>query len=233
MRDRDTVLQTIALRREYRAGGGTIAALDGIDISISKGEFVAVMGPSGCGKSTLLNLLGGLDQPTAGNVLVDEHDLADLDEEHLAAVRRDKIGFIFQHHDLFPVLTTRENIEFPLLLAGVDRARRRARADALLQMVGLEAEADFMPDELSGGQQQRIGIARALANSAPLLLADEPTGNLDDSTADAVMSDLIALVRTGHLTLVVVTHDAQIAASADRILHLMDGRLTGQKGTLS
>src|ERR1700738_5260183 len=159
----ETVLQTTALTRVYRVGRANVTALGGIDFAVHKGEFVAIMGPSGCGKSTLLNLLGGLDRPTAGRVRLDGEDLAAYDEEQLASLRRKKLGFIFQRHDLFPVLTARENVEFPLLLAGVPPAARRARAAALLQQVGLADRADYLPDELSGGQQQRVGIARALA----------------------------------------------------------------------
>ena len=174
-----TVLQTIGLTREYRVGRETVTALGGVGIEIQKGEFVAIMGPSGCGKSTLLNLLGGLDQPTNGKVLLDGHDLSEYNEEQLAALRRQKMGFIFQRHDLFPVLTARENVEFPMLLGDVPLEERRVRSDSLLTIVGLQEKADHLPDELSGGQQQRVGIARSLANASSILLADEPTRNLD------------------------------------------------------
>ena len=146
------VLQTISLRREYRVGHETIPALGGVNISIEEGEFVAVMGPSGCGKSTLMNLLGGLDQPTAGKVLLDGRDLSEYTEEKLASLRRAKMGFIFQRHDLFPVLTARENVEFPMLLNGMPAAERRLRADELLNLVGLAEKANHLPDELSGGE---------------------------------------------------------------------------------
>jgi len=219
------VLQTISLRREYRVGHETIPALGGVNISIEEGEFVAVMGPSGCGKSTLMNLLGGLDQPTAGKVLLDGRDLSEYTEEKLASLRRAKMGFIFQRHDLFPVLTARENVEFPMLLNGMPAAERRLRADELLNLVGLAEKANHLPDELSGGEQQRVGIARALANRAQILLADEPTGNLDSATAAEVLDALIALARQKGLTLVMVTHDPEAAARADRILQLKDGKL--------
>ena len=221
----EIVLQTLGLRREYRLGRSTITTLDGIDTAFKRGEFVAIMGPSGCGKSTLLNLLGGLDQPTAGRVLLDGKDLSDLDEEHLAQLRREKIGFVFQRHDLFPVLTARENIEFPMLLSGCEPGLRHCQADTLLELVGLSDKGDFLPDELSGGQQQRVGLARSLANNPMILLADEPTGNLDNTTAAEVMTMLMDLVRKVDLTLIMVTHDAENAQQADRILRLKDGRL--------
>ena len=218
-------LQTIALTRQYRVGRETITALGGVEISIQHGEFVAIIGPSGSGKSTLLNLLGGLDQPSSGNVLLDGHDLSEYNEEQLAALRRQKMGFIFQRHDLFPVLTARENIEFPMLLGDMPAPERREKSDQLLNLVHLAENADHLPDELSGGQQQRVGIARALANAASILLADEPTGNLDSTTSEDIISSLIALKRDRNLTLVMVTHDLEVAAQADRILQLKDGHL--------
>jgi putative ABC transport system ATP-binding protein len=220
-----TVLRTTALTRQYRVGRETITALGDVDIAIRKGEFVAIMGPSGSGKSTLLNLIGGLDQPTSGKVYLDGHDLAEYKEEQLADLRRQKMGFIFQRHDLFPVLTARENVEFPMLLGNVPIAERHARAESLLQLVDLLDKADHLPDELSGGQQQRVGIARSLANNAPLLLADEPTGNLDSTTSDAVVDSLISLTHDRGLTMVMVTHDPEVAGRADRILQLKDGHL--------
>jgi putative ABC transport system ATP-binding protein len=228
----DIALQTISLKRSYRMGRETVTALGGVDLSIQRGEFVAVMGPSGCGKSTLLNLLGGLDQPTEGYVLIDGHDLSQYTEEQLATLRREKMGFIFQRHDLFPVLTARENVEFPMLLEGMLPAERRDRAGELLELVGLEDKADHLPDELSGGEQQRVGIARALANAATTLLADEPTGNLDSATASEVIAAMVSLARAKGLTLVMVTHDPEVAARADRILQLRDGQLVAGKGRI-
>ena len=221
----EILLQTRALKREYRVGRGTVTALGGIDMAIERGEFVAIMGPSGCGKSTLLNLLGGLDQPSAGTVLVDGHNLADYSEEQLASLRRDKLGFIFQRHDLFAVLTARENVEFPMLLHGTPPGERRNRSRTLLDLVGLADKADHLPDELSGGQQQRVGIARALANEPLILLADEPTGNLDSGTSTGIIDELARLAGTMGLTLVLVTHDPDVAARAGRILQLKDGHL--------
>lgn len=221
----ELALQTRNLTRSYRVGRETIRALDDVNIAIRAGEFVAIMGPSGCGKSTFLNLIGGLDQPSTGVVCVDGEDLAALSEERLAGLRRAKLGFIFQHHDLFPVLTARENVEFPLLLAGLAIEERRTRVATLLDLVGLAEKAEHLPDELSGGQQQRVGLARALANQPAILLADEPTGNLDSATARDVLDALIASVRDQGLTLVMVTHDPVVAQRADRIARLQDGRL--------
>lgn len=227
----DVVIQTASLKREYRVGGDPVVALGGVDIAIRQGEFVAIMGASGSGKSTLLNLLGGLDQPTAGNVQIEGHDLSAYSEEQLAELRRKKMGFIFQRHDLFPVLTARENIEFPMLLNGVPAEERRAHSEQLLNLVQLADKAESLPEELSGGQQQRIGIARALANAASILLADEPTGNLDSATSEDIIDSLIALKQSRNLTLIMVTHDAEVAAHADRILQLKDGLLIEKTGS--
>ncbi|MBA4386102.1 MAG: ABC transporter ATP-binding protein [Anaerolinea sp.] len=221
----NTVLETVGLSRNYRVGRDSVVALGGIDITIQKGEFVAIVGPSGCGKSTLLNLLGGLDQPTKGRVLLDGQNLTDLNENQLASLRRQKMGFIFQRHDLFPVLTARENIEFPLLLGGKSASERTQRANELLEEIGLLDKAEHLPDELSGGQQQRVGIARALANDPLILLADEPTGNLDSATSAEIINILIKLTREQRLTLVMVTHDSEVAMQADRKLTLRDGQL--------
>src|SRR5215210_1075939 len=223
--ENNIALRTLDLTRLYRVGRETITALNAVDITIKKGEFVAIMGPSGSGKSTLLNMLGGLDQPTSGKVLLDNHDLREYNEEQLAALRRQKLGFIFQRHDLFPILTARENVEFPMLLDGVLPADRRARAEELLALVELGEKADHLPDELSGGQQQRVGIARSLANAAQILLADEPTGNLDSTTSADIIKALVNLKRAKNLTLIMVTHDPEVAAHADRILQLKDGQL--------
>jgi putative ABC transport system ATP-binding protein len=226
----NAVLQTSALRREYQMGRESIVALGGLNISIQKGEFVAIMGPSGSGKSTLLNLLGGLDQPTSGKVQIEGHDLSEYNEEQLAELRRKKMGFIFQRHDLFPVLTARENVEFPMLLNDIHVEERHARSEQLLNIVQLNDKANSLPEELSGGQQQRIGIARALANEASILLADEPTGNLDSATSEEIIDSLIALKRARNLTLIMVTHDSEVAAHADRILQLKDGHLIAGNG---
>ena len=226
-----TVLQTTNLTREYHVGREPIVALSSVDINILKGEFVAIMGPSGSGKSTLLNLLGGLDQPTSGKVVLDGHDLSEYNEEELATIRRQKMGFIFQRHDLFSVLTARENVEFPMLLNDIAVAERHTRSEQLLNLVQLNDKADSLPEELSGGQQQRVGIARALANAASILFADEPTGNLDSATSEDIIDSLIALKQSRNLTLIMVTHDSEVAAHADRILQLKDGLLINSNGS--
>jgi putative ABC transport system ATP-binding protein len=227
----EPVLQTANLRREYRVGREPIVALGGVDINILKGEFVAIMGPSGSGKSTLLNLLGGLDQPTSGKVILDGHDLSEYNEEELATIRRQKMGFIFQRHDLFSVLTARENVEFPMLLNNASVEERHIRSEQLINLFQGADKTDSLPEELSGGQQQRVGIARALANAATLLFADEPTGNLDSATSEDIIDSLIALKQSRNLTLIMVTHDSEVAAHADRILQLKDGLLIERNGS--
>ena len=227
----EVALQTEQLTRDYRVGRNTVTALQGVDIAVKHGEFVAIMGPSGSGKSTLLNLLGGLDQPTSGIVILDGHDLSEYNEEGLAKIRREKMGFIFQRHDLFPVLTARENIEFPMLLNDTSPQERHQKSDQLLNLVQLGEKADSLPEELSGGQQQRVGIARALANAASILLADEPTGNLDSTTSEDIIDSLIALKQARNLTLIMVTHDPEVAAHADRTVQLKDGHLLVGNGS--
>jgi putative ABC transport system ATP-binding protein len=225
-----TILEAINLSRTYSIGRQPVAALDDVGLSVRKGEFAAIMGPSGSGKSTLLNLLGGLDQPTRGKVFLDGHDLSEYNEQQLAALRRKMIGFIFQRHDLFPVLTARENIEFPMLLNGMTVEERRSRSEELLALVSLEDKASALPEELSGGQQQRIGIARALANMPSILLADEPTGNLDSLTSEEIIKALIAIREERGLTLIMVTHDPEVAEHANRIIQLRDGHLLARTG---
>jgi len=223
------VLQTENLTRMYRMGKDEVTALCDVSLQIMPGEFVAIIGPSGSGKSTLLNLLGGLDTPTRGEVLLNGRLLAGLKENESAELRRHTLGFIFQGYDLFPVLTALENVMFPLLVAGVPLQERLERAQSLLAKVGLSDKAQHFPDELSGGQQQRVGIARALASRPLVLLADEPTGNLDSATANEILNLLTALVEEEGLTLVMVTHDPDSARRADRILRLKDGHLEGEK----
>jgi putative ABC transport system ATP-binding protein len=225
-----TILEAINLSRTYSIGRQPVAALDDVGLSVRKGEFAAIMGPSGSGKSTLLNLLGGLDQPTRGKVFLDGHDLSEYNEQQLAALRRKMIGFIFQRHDLFPVLTARENIEFPMLLNGMTVEERRSRSEELLALVSLEDKASALPEELSGGQQQRVGIARALANMPSILLADEPTGNLDSLTSEEIIKALIAIREERGLTLIMVPHDPEVAAHANRIIQLEDGHLLARTG---
>ncbi|HEY1012029.1 MAG TPA: ABC transporter ATP-binding protein, partial [Herpetosiphonaceae bacterium] len=193
--------------------------------TIERGTFVAMVGPSGSGKSTLLNLAGGLDRPTGGEIWVDDMELGKASDTKLVAYRRLKVGFIFQGFNLLPTNRAWENVALPLMLAGVGKAERRRRAEELLEQVGLGDRADHRPAELSGGQQQRVAIARALANQPVLILADEPTGNLDSRTGRDVLTLLQDLVRTRGVTLLMVTHDATAASYADRILHLRDGQI--------
>jgi ABC-type lipoprotein export system ATPase subunit len=216
------VVHARGLRKEYGSGEGLVRALDGVDLDVNRGEAVAVMGPSGCGKSTLLHLVGGLDRPSAGALTVAGQRVGDLSERALAYLRRDEIGFIFQAFHLMDELTAQENVELPALLAGCTPGEARARAAALLDEVGLADRARHLPSMLSGGQRQRVAIARALANEPQIVLADEPTGNLDSAAAFGVLGLLEGLHAKG-LTLVIVTHDERIATTADRVISMRDG----------
>ena len=226
----ECLLLTQDLTKTYPMNGLAIKALRGVSLTIERGEFVAVVGPSGCGKSTLLNLLGGLMTPTAGHVILAGQDLTTLEERERAELRRARIGFIFQAFDLLSDLTTAENVEFPLVLASVPARERYSRVQHLLDSVGLVDKADHLPDELSGGQKQRVAIARALANRPALLLADEPTGNLDSVTASEIMDVLSDLNHRDGLTLVMVTHAPGDAARAGRVIHLRDGQVEREQG---
>jgi putative ABC transport system ATP-binding protein len=225
-------LRATDLRKEYGRGEGLVRAVDGISLSVAAGETVAVMGPSGCGKSTLLHLLGGLDRATAGEIWLDGRSISKLGERALARVRRDDVGFVFQAFHLMDELTAAENVELPALLAGRSARSARRLALDLLDRVGLADRARFLPTALSGGQRQRVAIARALANEPKVVLADEPTGNLDSEATIDVLR-LFEQLHHGGQTLIVVTHDARIAATADRLIGMRDGmfidetRLTG------
>jgi putative ABC transport system ATP-binding protein len=227
------------LRKDYGSGEGLVRALDMVDLDVSRGEAVAVMGPSGCGKSTLLHLIGGLDRPSAGELTVAGQRVDELSERALAHFRRDEIGFVFQGFQLMDELTAQENVELPALLAGHSPNEARARATALLERVSLADRARHLPSMLSGGQRQRVAIARALVNDPGIVLADEPTGNLDSASAFDVLSLLGDLHAKG-LTLVIVTHDERIAATADRLISMRDGAFVdetwltgGSRGNLS
>jgi putative ABC transport system ATP-binding protein len=213
------------LSRHFRAGGEIVAALDGVDLTVGRGEFVALVGPSGSGKSTLLNLVGALDRPTGGDILVDGLSLGKAAEPLRVKHRCENVGFIFQSFNLLPTLSAVENVEAPMMLAEVGKRDRHSRALRLLESVSLKQRASHKPNQLSGGEKQRVAIARALANKPSLLLADEPTGNLDSKTGTAILDMLCDLLRREKLTMVLVTHDAQVAARADRIIHLQDGRI--------
>jgi putative ABC transport system ATP-binding protein len=221
-----------ALRKEYGREAGLVRAVDGVDLAVAAGETLAVMGPSGCGKSTLLHLLGGLDRPSAGEIWLSGQRIDHLGERALARLRCAAVGFVFQAFHLMDELTAVENVELPALLAGLSPRKARRRAAGLLEQVGLADRAGFLPSALSGGQRQRVAVARALANQPLVVLADEPTGNLDsEATLDVLR--LFDTLHTAGQTLVIVTHDARIAATADRLISMRDGafvdetRLTG------
>jgi putative ABC transport system ATP-binding protein len=228
-----TIIQTENLTKIYGQGETAVAALHHLNLSVNAGEFVAIMGPSGCGKSTLLHLIGGLDRPTEGRVLLDGHELSKLDDTHLTEMRRRKIGFVFQFFNLIPVLSAVENAALPLILDGMKQSEARATATEWLKRVGLAGQLTHRPDQLSGGQQQRVAIARALVTEPALVMADEPTGNLDSRASDELATLLRQVSDEWGRAVLIVTHDPRIAAYADRIVFLKDGtiidetRLTG------
>ena len=209
----------------YRLGEISVPALKSINMELRKGEFVAVMGPSGSGKTTLLNLIGVLDKPTKGKIWIDGKDLTLLKEKELTNLRRGTIGYIFQFYNLIPVLSAFENVELPMLIAGIPSKERQERARQLLKTVGLAERANHRPDELSGGEQQRVAIARALVNKPSIVLADEPTGDLDTKTGGEVMFTLLNLSKTEGATVIVVTHDPTVAEYASRVFEMRDGRI--------
>ncbi|MFI6509621.1 ABC transporter ATP-binding protein [Streptosporangium sp. NPDC050855] len=226
------LLRARGLRKEYGEGEGLVRAVDEVDLDVAAGETVAIMGPSGCGKSTLLHLLGGLDRPSGGEVSLNGRRIDDIGEKALARMRRTAVGFVFQSFHLMEELTAVENVELSALLAGRSPRAARRRAEELLEQVGLAGRARFLPSALSGGQRQRVAVARALSNEPLVVLADEPTGNLDSAATMDVLRLFEGLHRAGQ-TLVIVTHDARIAATADRLISMRDGafvdetRLTG------
>ncbi|HVY60729.1 MAG TPA: ABC transporter ATP-binding protein [Planctomycetota bacterium] len=219
------MIQAQELRRHYRMGGETIRALDGVSLSIEAGDSVAILGPSGSGKSTLMHLLGGLERPTSGSISVDGEELAMLEPPELARYRNEKVGFVFQSFNLQAHLTALENVELPLKLGNVPRRERRRLAEARLAEVGLLDRRDHRPSELSGGQRQRVSVARALVRAPRFLLADEPTGNLDSKTGAEILELFLRLNREQKLTLVIVTHNPELADRLGRRIVLRDGRL--------
>lgn len=214
------------VRKVYRMDGVEFEALKGVSFSIEKGEFVIIMGPSGSGKSTLMHILGALDVPTSGSYLLDGREITDMTRDELARVRNAKIGFIFQGFNLLPRMNAMENVELPMLYAGLPKAERKRKAGEALELVGLLDWADHRPNQLSGGQQQRVAIARALVNDAPLLLADEPTGSLDSKTGAQVMEMLVSLNEKRGITVVLVTHDSNIASYGKRVIGVLDGLIS-------
>ncbi|MBN8219186.1 MAG: ABC transporter ATP-binding protein [Spirochaetes bacterium] len=222
------ILQIDELSKRYGEGETAVVALDRVSVKIERGEFVAVMGPSGCGKSTLLHLAGGLDRPTSGRVLIEGTDLSGLSDGKVAAIRRRKIGFVFQFFNLIPILGAEENAALPLTLDGVSPAAAREKARHWLAKVGLANRGGNRPDQLSGGQQQRVAVARALVAEPALVLADEPTGNLDSRASEELAALLRQVAAEWGRSVLMVTHDARIAAYADRILFLKDGRVVDE-----
>lgn len=218
----DQIISVEHLRKSYIMGSETVHALKDITLSINKNEYVALMGPSGSGKSTLMNLLGCLDTPSGGNYILNGRNVSKMDDSELAEVRNKNIGFVFQTFNLLPRMTARENVALPLVYSGMNKSKRLARAEDVLEAVGLSDRSDHRPNELSGGQRQRVAIARALVNNPSIILADEPTGNLDSKTSIEIMAIFEELHRKGN-TIIIVTHEPDIAEHAHRIINLKDG----------
>ncbi|MGD2156469.1 MAG: ABC transporter ATP-binding protein [Anaerolineales bacterium] len=226
--ERKVVLETQALVKKYQMGEVSVTALDSVDFQVRRGEFVAVMGPSGSGKSTLLHLMGGLDTPTMGEIVLGGQPLSHLKDDQITRFRRRKIGFIFQFYNLIPTLSAMENVALPLLIDGQNLRRHDKRISELLSLVGLSDRASHKPDQLSGGQQQRVAIARAFVNQPEIVLADEPTGNLDSRSGTAILELLRKTCRNLEATIIMVTHDPRAASYADRIIFLQDGKIVHQ-----
>ena len=223
------LIETEELTRVYDLGGAVVRALYGVSAKIERGEFVAIMGPSGSGKSTFMNVLGCLDKATGGRYLLDKIDVESMDRDELARVRNEKLGFVFQGFNLLSRTSALENVELPLLYGNVPAADRKRRALTALQTMGLAGWEKHHPNQLSGGQQQRVAIARALVNDAPLILADEPTGNLDTKTSSEIMELLVKLNQKAGITVVLVTHETDIAAYSKRIIRFLDGRIVSDE----
>ncbi len=223
------VIETRELKKDYSDNGVTVSALRGIDLAIGTGEFSAIVGPSGSGKTTLLNLISGLDSPTSGEVRLRDEPVSGMSGKALSRFRRDHIGFIFQAYNLIPVLTVEENIEYIMLLQGVDKSERHDRVEAILEKVGLEGFGDRFPYKLSGGQQQRVAIARAMVSGPAIILADEPTANLDSVTGAALLDMMRELNEETGMTFVFSTHDAMIMERARRLITIRDGMIAGDE----
>lgn len=222
------MIQTKNLTKVYGKDNTEVRALGGIDLVVEQGDFIAIRGPSGCGKSTLLNIIGCLESPTSGEILIDGIEVSQLNDNELAKIRRDKIGFIFQSYNLIPTLNALENVKLPMMFAGGDDNKLSERAKMLLELVGMKERMEHKPPELSGGKQQRVAIARALSNDPALIIGDEPTGNLDSKTGDVVMNLLSGLNKEGR-TLIIVTHDQAIANMAHRVMQIKDGQFMDEE----
>lgn len=224
------MIELTDIAKTYRMGNVEICALCGVSLRVGPGELIAVMGPSGSGKSTLMNVIGCLDRPTAGSYRFEGREISDLTDDELAAVRNVKIGFVFQSFNLLPRFSALKNVEVPLIYSGVPGRQRRERAAPVLERVGLGERMHHKPSELSGGQQQRVAIARALVNNPPLILADEPTGNLDSRSGEEILNIITDLNKQG-VTIMIVTHDRDVAARCKRIINLKDGRIVSDQVT--
>jgi putative ABC transport system ATP-binding protein len=224
----DPILSAHDVRKTYAGGETPVEAVRGVDLAVAPGEFVALMGPSGCGKSTLLHLCGAMDRPTSGRILFEGTALDALDDDRLTRVRRERLGFVFQFFNLLPTLTAIENVALPLLLAGRPHGQAETRARSLIERVGLAHRADHFPQQLSGGEMQRCAIARAIVHEPPLLVADEPTGNLDSETGARILDLLCEINRDLGVSLLLATHAADVAAAAHRTVHMRDGRISSQ-----
>jgi putative ABC transport system ATP-binding protein len=222
------MVKGLDVRKTYRLGGVEVEALRGVNIAINRGEMVAIMGPSGCGKTTLLNCLSGLDEIDSGDVLIEDVSIKQMSDRDRTRYRARRMGFVFQFYNLLGVLTAVENVEMPLLLAGVPGKQARKKAQSLLELVGLGERADHTPEELSGGERQRVTIARSLVNDPAIVWADEPTGDLDSTTADGVMELMQRLNREQGITFAIVTHDISIGRRAHRIIRMMDGQVVDE-----
>lgn len=239
----ENIIELKDLRKVYRVGEEKVVALDSITLNIEKGEFCCLLGTSGSGKSTLLNLIAGLEKPTKGSILINGQKIEKMNEKKLARFRQKHLGFVFQSYNLMPALTALENVSLPLVFRGIPKGIRDKRAKKMLEEVGLGTHLKHKPSQMSGGQQQRVGIARAFVGKPELVLADEPTGNLDSKTTNEVMNMITAMARENKQTLIIVTHDYSIAKYADKIVHILDGNIekiemntkmegsTGEKGT--
>ncbi|MFX0094031.1 MAG: ABC transporter ATP-binding protein [Candidatus Hodarchaeota archaeon] len=226
----DVIIRINNLRKVYNLGGKVdVEALRGVSFDVKRGDFITIMGPSGCGKTTLLNLIGALDAPTEGYVEIDGQKTTDMSDLELTLLRRNKIGFIFQFYNLLPVLSAIENVELPMLISGVSKKKRRKKAEELLELVNLTERMQHKPEELSGGERQRIAIARALSNDPLIILADEPTGDLDSETGRKILAFLKQLNKEKKQTIILVTHDPETGSSGDKLITMQDGQISGMK----